>query len=806
MRRLLQLIVFGSTFSTVSFAQTQTLRGTVTDYDSKFPLVGVNVILYKDTTIAKVVSTDVDGNYRMEGVPLGRNKVKFSYVSYEERTIDNVIATSGKEVILNVQLVEAVNEISEVVVSAYKPGQTRDEMATVSARPFTIEETDRYAGSRGDPARMVSNFAGVSGADDSRNDIVIRGNSPSGVLWRMEGIPILNPNHFNIPGTSGSPITILNNKFLSNSDFFTSAFPAEFGNTVSGIFDLYQRNGNDEKYEFSAQVGFLGTEALAEGPLSKNHKSSFLATYRYSTLKLFDLVGIDIGTNSVPKYQDAFFRVNFQLKKNASLSFFGMGGLSDVAILVSNQEQPTADLYAQNDRDQHFKSNMGIVGVTYSKTFSANTYMKATIAAQGNYVYAHHELVYRHTDSEGNYVVDSLLPILDYTFKEGRYSATWFLNHKLNSHWLMKLGFNADALTYNYIDSSRNLDSTSKYYYQYSTRWDSKGVTSLVQPYIQFQYKPDERLTFNFGAHAQYFALSNSASYFEPRFGIKYDLGNNQIIAFGTGLHSQQQNLYLYFYRLQDSTNHPLPPHNLDMGFTRSLHFVGSYSRLIAQHYYLLAEAYYQRLFDVPVNDYSSSFSLINTGVGFSRFFPDTLTNEGSGYNYGLELTLQRLFYKQYFFMITGTLFNSKYKGSDDVLRNTDFNTQYILNLLGTKEWTVLKKNTIGAGGKMTFEGGHWYGPVDTLESEQQKEVIYDDATRNSLQFAPYFRVDLKFYYKINGKKISQEIGLDIVNVFDTKNILNLTYIPNEDDPSRSVIQQNYQLGRLPIFYYRIDF
>jgi hypothetical protein len=317
----------------------QTLRGTVTDYDSKFPLTGVNVILYKDTVITKVVSTDENGNYRMEGVPVGRNQIKFSYVGYAEQTLSSVIITSGKEAVLNILLNESVHEINEVVVSAFKPGETRNEMAVVSVRPFTIEETDRYAGSRGDPARMASNFAGVGGADDSRNDIVIRGNSPGGVLWKMEGVPLMNPNHFNIPGTTGSPVTILNNKFLSNSDFFTGAFPAEFGNTISGVFDLYHRNGNNEKLELSAQLGFLGTEILAEGPFTakdsirtKNHRSSFLATYRYSTLQLFDLLNIDIGTNSIPKYQDGFFRLNFPMKKNASLAFWGMGGLSTIAI------------------------------------------------------------------------------------------------------------------------------------------------------------------------------------------------------------------------------------------------------------------------------------------------------------------------------------------------------------------------------------------------------------------------------------------------------------------------------------------
>ena len=227
--KAISLYFFLLSISFYCFAQTQTLRGTVTDADSKIPLIGVNVVVMKDSALIAGATTNEDGIYRLENIPVGRFKVKFSYIGYQQQTVSDVIVTSAKEVVLNISLSESVNEINEVVVSAFKPGETKNEMATVSARPFTIEETDRYAGSRGDPARMASNFAGVSGADDSRNDIVIRGNSPSGVLFKLEGVPILNPNHFNIPGTTGSPVTILNNKFLANSDFFTGAFPVVLG-------------------------------------------------------------------------------------------------------------------------------------------------------------------------------------------------------------------------------------------------------------------------------------------------------------------------------------------------------------------------------------------------------------------------------------------------------------------------------------------------------------------------------------------------------------------------------------------------
>ena len=208
-------------------------------------------------------------------------------MGYEPRVLEGIVVVSGRPVVLEVSMNESVVAIEAAEVSATESGEVMNEMATVSARAFTVEETDRYAGSRGDPARMASNFAGVQGADDSRNDIVVRGNSPSGVLWRIEGVDLPNPNHFSVPGTGGGPVAIINNKTLANSDFFTSAFPAEFGNSTAAVFDLKLRNGNQEHWHGSAQLGFLGTEVLAEGPLNREKRSSLLINYRYSTAVIF---------------------------------------------------------------------------------------------------------------------------------------------------------------------------------------------------------------------------------------------------------------------------------------------------------------------------------------------------------------------------------------------------------------------------------------------------------------------------------------------------------------------------------------
>ena len=800
-----------------AWAQTpvQTLRGKVTDADTHFPLPGASVLLYHDSTQVGSALCGENGVYQFDPQPVGRYLLKVSFIGYEEKYIPNVVLSSARETEVEVELIQNASTIKTVTVSGNQPGQPINEMSTLSVKQFSIDETNRYAGSRSDPARMASNFAGVQGADDSRNDIVIRGNSPGGVLWRMEGIDIFNPNHFNIPGTAGGSVSILNNKILGNSDFFTGAFPAEYGNSISGVFDLQLKHGSYRKREYSAQLGLLGTELYAEGPFNTSKKisdrnPSFLFSYRYSTLALFSFLHVNLGTSAVPNYQDAAFNLNFPLKHNADLSFFGMGGLSHIYIKISNQTAANKiDIYAQNDRDQYFASAMGITGLNYVKAYNANTYLHGTIAFQADQVQAHHECLYRHVNaSDSTWVMDQApVPLLRYDFRESKISASWFVSHKFSSKVLMKAGFVNDYYFLSYIDSIHAIPYTgydSTVSYPWTVRWNSRAQTDLFQPYIQFKFRPTNKLTINAGLHAQLLTLQQAVSPAEPRLGIKYDITGRSSLALAAGMHSEMQPLYIYFYG-QPNPDRSVSLYNEKLGFTRSLHYGLSYQQLLGRTLRLLVEVYDQQIYQAPVEKRSSSFSLLNSGSGFSRFFPDTLVNTGTGQNYGLELTLEKSFSHHYFFLFTGSYFQSTYTGSDGKSRPTDFDGGFDLNLLGSREFVVRKKNILEVGGKITTAGGRWYGPVDTLQSNLQKDVILVDSTRNSEQFSPYFRFDLKLNYKINRSHVSHEIGIDLVNVLNTKNILKLTYAPslNPADPS---VREEYQLGRLPLFYYKIDF
>lgn len=772
----------------------QTVKGNIRDKESRIPLIGVSVVII-DTDPAMGTATDENGDFTIKDVPVGKHTLQASYLGYNSTTIPGILVTSAKETILNMEMEESATKMNEVVVSGRR--DHINEMALVSTKTFDVQETERYAGSRSDPARMAANFAGVVGANDSRNDIVIRGNSPQGVLWRLEDIDIPNPNHFAVSGTTGGPVTILNSKTLANSDFFTGAFPADYGNSTAGVFDVKLRNGNTDRLELTGQLGFLGTELAAEGPISRKHKSSFLVTYRYSTLKLFEGLNIKIGTSSVPNYQDAAVKLNFPMGKKANLSFFGIGGLSNIDLIVSNQTTPPEELYGESDRDQYFSSNTGVFGSSFSYIINSSTYTKFTIAETGSDIQARHYKVYR----DANYAVDSLKYILGYTFGKAATVAHWFINKKLSGRHTIKAGIINNYYHLNLVDSSRQYPPSIQVWQH---REDFHGGTDLLQAYIQYKYRPSDALTFVAGLHGQYLTHNQSKA-FEPRLAMKYTATATNSFSLGYGLHSQMQPLYQYFAVLPGNPTTAM--HNYNIGFTRSHHFVGGYAHTFSRSLRLRSEAYYQYLFKVPIETRpGSSFSGLDQGSSFSRLFPDTLVNAGTGYNYGLELTLEKTFSHNYYVLISGSVFNSKAKGQDGVYRNTDYNSRFATNMLTGYELKLGKNSSLLTGLKITYTGGRRYSPANVASSNAIGDLVVIDSLRNTLQFKNYFRTDIKLGVRINARRLTHEIAIDLINIFNTKNILSNTYNFDLAAQGAYPFTTQYQLGFLPLFYYRVDF
>lgn len=789
MKKILTTAFFLLLFLTTIAQNTQVVKGRVIDEASKQALAGVTVQLLHPEISNIGAITDPQGYFRIENVPLGRQRFKISLMGYEDRIFADVIVTAGKEVVINTLLQEDLSEIESISVTydrSKDASVTNNEYTTLSARSFNTEDTKRYAGALGDPSRMAANYAGVVSGNDSRNDLVVRGNSPTGMLWQMEGLNIPNPNHFSALGTTGGPVSMLNNNVLAKSDFLTSAFPAQYGNANAGVFDLRLREGNTDKHEFVGQIGFNGFEVGAEGPFSKNYKGSFLINYRYSTLSLFNQLGINFGTgNATPNYQDLNLKINLPVGKKGRFTLFSLAGMSDVSFLGNKEDTTKNNLYGDENSNTIVDYKTGILGASYEHQISPKTYAKLTFGIMG---------------TEQRFFGDSISVITREEFRSGearfntqKYATAFTLNHKLNSKNSFQAGINVDYLGFNLFNKDVLNGGASEI-----IRIDINDFTTLSQGYLQWKHRFNSLLTLNSGLHWQHYSLNNQ-HLVEPRLGLKYLLSPKQSVSVGYGLHSQIQNIY---------TSYVITPSpqgivytNKDLGFTRSHHFVAGYENAITEKLIFRGEAYYQSLFDVPVERQASSFSTLNVGANFAPVNESNLINNGTGFNYGVEFTLERSFKNNYYFLITASIFDSKYKGSDGILRNTAFNTNYVLNILAGKEWQMRKNNVLIANIKISMVGGRYFTPLNLEASRDNGFAIYDQTQAFSVRQTPYFRTDVKIAYRKDYKKSSLEFSLDLQNLTNNQNIFQQTY----NRRTNSLVNQ-YQQGFFPVPFVRYTF
>lgn len=798
MKAILGFILF-QLISLYSLAQGyQNIRGLIYDKESEEVLAFASVGLFRDTTLVSSTQTNEDGKFEFKSIAPGRYILNAFLMGYQSAKLIDVIVNSGRETLLEIYMQQDLKELGEIIVPASTENRAINEMTLTGGKVFSVEETNRYAGSRGDPARMAACFAGMQSTDDSRNDLVIRGNSPLGLLWRIQDVDIPNPNHFAIPGTTGGAISILNNKMFNNSDFLIGAFPAEYGNCNAGVFDIRLRNGNNEHHEGSVQFGFLGTELALEGPLSKKQNITYLLTYRYSTLKLFEALKIKIGTDAVPNYQDASFKINMPFKNGDNLSFFGTGGTSKIDIILSKFNEPSEELYGENNKDQYFGSSMGVVGATYTKFIKPGLFLKGTLSQYFSSAFEKDFDIYRNSE----YKVDSLVRKLGYEFRNNKTAIALNLQHKINTKNLIKVGMHCDLYHYDLIDS---IYQERKFVFL--NRIQIKENTALIQAYAQWKYKWNHAVETNLGVHLQYHEL-NKQTVFEPRLGIHWNFGKNQSLSAGLGMHSQLQPYYIYFAK-SINPNGIYEEQNISLGFSKSFHSTMTYELSISNHFRLKIDAYYIKLYEIPINALiQSSYSVINEGAEFGRFFPGKLENKGTGYNDGIECTLEKTFSSGYYYLFSSSVFESKYKGSDGILRSTAYNSNLMFNALAGKEFSLSRKKNkhFDVGVKISFAGGRRFSPPDLTASKLNSELVIIDSLRNSKQFKNYFRLDFKLGYKINTQKVTHEIGIDLVNALNTRNILALVYAPDPRNPDDNPIKEEYQLGFLPLFYYKLDF
>ncbi len=773
MTRTVLFLILLPFFAAALHAQpVQTIRGTVTDYFPGRPVVFASILLPGTHPPIGTV-TDSSGNFVLTGVPVGRYDIRVSCAGYEPVIIAEVTVSSAKEIFLTAKMKQGLNLLEEVVI---KPGISKEQplnaMATVSARLLSVEEAQRYAGGFDDPARLVSAFAGVSG-HIGNNAIVVRGNSPQALQWKMEGIEIPNPNHLgDMRVFGGGTVTALSSQLLANSDFLSGAMPAEYGNALSGVLDMYMRNGSNRKQEYTLQVGVLGIDAASEGPFKKDGRSSYLFNYRYSTLAL---VGPLLAENAGGiRYQDLSFKLNFPTRNAGTFSFWGMGLKDRVG---AKAKRDIGQWVYDDDRENHLmKLYTTAAGISHRLILNDKQILKTILAVTANGI---------------NYPVeklDSNLNPIPKSFLDTRYVHTVlssFLNTKFSASHTNQTGINLTRMQYAlHLQNSPAPDALP------ADIANETGNSMLISAYTSSTFRIAKKITINTGINARLFGLNHSYS-IEPRAGIRHKFTSAQSIGLGYGLHSRTERLNYYF---TGNAGRKKP------GLTKAHHLVLGYDISTSQSTHLKTEAYYQYLFNVPVLD-GSSFSMLNQQ---GDWFPEgPLQSTGAGKNYGLEMTFEKYLSKGYYYMATASVFRSTYRGGDRIWRNTRYDRNFVFNFLIGKEWFSgkNKQNVVGVNTRLNYQGGDRYSPVNTPLSLAAKSVLLDETRAFSLQYPAALTSHLTVSYKMNRESTSHTIALKIINLTQYSEYIGYRY-----NYRTSHVDLYREPVIIPNFSYRVDF
>jgi hypothetical protein len=607
---------------------------------------------------------------------------------------------------------------------------------------------------------------------------MVRGNSPKGLLWMVDGVDIPNPNHFAFVGNSGGGFTIFSSQVLNNADFYTAAFPAQFGNALSGVFDMRFRNGNNTRHEYAIQLGLQGLDVAAEGPFSKKQTSSYLFNYRYSILSFLQYIDPWMK-NKIPTFQDLSFKLNFPTPRSGIFSFVGIGGLSKMT------HHPVMDSTQWNTLDNRsediLNNRMGAIALIHQVNLNKVTLLRSCVSATYNFIGDDENLLNSSYEKQPE---DSL------KHENSRITASVTINHKFGTRYTLRSG-----AMYNYLSYNLDIKSLNPFTGIFQQVNKGKGNSGMVQAFAESRIDVTNNFFISGGLYFQYLSLNNHYS-IEPRLALHWQVSSNHALSIGYGLHSQLEDIGLYLVEFPGAQGISRQP-NRNLNFDRSHHFVLGYDYSIRPDMHLKIETYYQYLYDIPVMP-GSYFSMINSTGDYNK---DSLVNSGKGRNMGIDITFEKFLTKQYYTLITVSLFDSKYTGGDGIERNTQFNSNYVINLLGGKEWTIKKKNILGFNLKGTFNGGEYYVPIDLKKSIMQHREVLDETNAYKLRLPSFFYLDLTLTYRLNYRKISGILAIEIKNLLNNQPDVGYLY----DDFNQNLEPQK-SLGILPLISYKIEF
>jgi hypothetical protein len=764
---------------------TQTVRGNVRDAVTQKALSMANVQLIGTAELQ--ATSDEAGNFSLDATT-GRYKIKISFTGYESYH-DELLVVSGRQTVLNITLQQSNRVLETIEVQSTT---VVDELPGLQS--ITIEKTMRMPANFFDPVRALTSYAGVVAVNDQANSIIVRGNSPNGLLWRLNGVDIVNPNHLANAGTfsdrpaaSGGGVNILSSQMLDRTDFYGGAIPSTYGNVTAGVLDMKLREGNKVKDEYTMQASLIGIDLAAEGPFNKETKtSSYAANYRYSTVGLLGALGITFGDEEI-SFQDLSFATDFEFRNSASLSVFGFGGIS------RNRFDQKVETEWEEDKDRY---SIDFDAVTYATGFNYSTPMSSgRLNIDAAYSSSTQDRSGKISPEVSPF--ENLLLSDDYESNNDILSVNLGYTVSTNSLGVMKVGVMGNYYTQDlYLDRKFGCVSCE----EIETRVHVKDIfnTALFQPYINFQKKLSDAVSIEAGVR-YLFQSYNEYSAVDPRISLSLTPRSTSGFNLSYSLLSQSQHPNTLLSRRCIDGDCLTPISNDHLEMTRSHHVDANYYQHLSDNLKIRTGVFYQSLFNVPVTLEPSSFSALNV---MDEIVSGTLVNNGTGENYGVDVNLEKYFFSSSYMLVAGSYYESKYVGSDDIKRDTRFNGNYTFSAVYGKEWLKKSKmKTIGLNTRLLYLGGMRQSTINNFLSDESAETIYDDSDPFNRKLGDYFRVDLRLSFRKDKPTHTRTFAIDIQNLLNTQNEAYQYY-----DTFQDKVVMKYQLGIIPVIVYRIDF
>jgi len=719
----------------------QNIQGQIVDQITlKYVAKAKIVLLFNGNSIDSLY-TDSKGFFIFNNINVGKYDLLIDHLAYLPEIKTDVLLTSSRPKVIEVALQKKFKVLEEVtILPMQNRKQALNNMSTQSAISIDAKTARKIAGGLDDPIRVAANFAGInSNGSFSDNFISVRGNSPRALKYYFDGLELPNPTHFARIGSSGGTFTVFSLRLLGNSDFFSGAFPAEYSNSVGGIFDVNFKKGNSNNHEFALEVGTLGIDVSSEGPINANKKSSYTTNFRYATIGLARLIGYP----TQPTYTDFAFNLNFPIDDKSNLKIYSINGISDRL----REAEKDVSLWEEGlDRyELSLNSKLFSIGSTYSRYIGKNTLFKvAALTAYTNQQDNRIFLLYDLTEIPRGINEYTTIPINLATSLK-----TSFRN------LLVKAG-----LSSNFVNHKYNYYATVDTIISEYPKTETTGNIIQTKAYLQTKIALNKNFNINAGINAIYQNINNE-TVIEPRIGLVFNAQKNKRFSVAYGKHSQ---FYEYsVYNFEDEGNFP----NLNLKAIKAHHFGIAYNTQLLKHT-INIESFYQLLYDVPVEP-GGTFSLINLSeLNELR----TLVNQGKGKNYGIDFSIEKYITNSWYYNVNASYIKSLYTGGDNVWRSTEFDFNYNVKLLAGKDFEVgkrkNKKNNLSLNATFSAIGGRPYTPVDLLASAKVQSTIYNESIAFSQREEGLLVLDFTVIYQTNKEKRSTFWTFQIKNLFSS--------------------------------------